>query len=165
MSKIDVSPIFTGHLDTLRNFKTGKRSKSDFIIFFLLPILIAYVFYLFDLNLNILVGDLLKALAIFSAFLFNMLAIVNGALTKKNLVIGSIKEKYAKEIHANISFTIIIGLFIIILLIFQSLTVSTLDYFSFKVNTLLNLSNIFLISLFFLTLIMCLNRIYVLLRN
>ena len=163
MTKIKVGHIIVDHFNTLCRFDTGKRSITDIIVFFIIPLTNAIILVALGGSIMSILGDLLKAIAIFSAFLFNMLAIVNSTLNKESITHDQLKLRYAKEIHANLSFEILLGIVIVVLLLLQSLTVGITN--NLWVQNGIELTNIFLIGVFFLTLLMCLNRVYILLRS
>ncbi len=165
MDKIDVFHIILNHLKTLRNIRTGKTSCSDIFVFFVWPFLFSVTFVFFDISINPIIGDLLKAIAIFSAFLFNMLAIVNSSLNNEKIKADGVKGVYAKEIHTNLSFEILTGIFLVIFLILQSMLIKLSDCdLVFYLRKIVEVINLSLLGVFLLTLIMCLNRVYILLR-
>lgn len=167
MQKINFIHIIVNHLRTLRNFRTNRISITDIILFFITPIFLSFTFVLiWEVSLDEIIGDILKSIAIFSAFLLNMLAIVSNSLDKDKIKNDKYKKIYAKEIHSNLSFEILLGIFSVIFLIAQLLLI---DYQNpsnnlYILKKIIEIINFSLLGIFLLTLIMCLNRIYILLR-
>ncbi|MBF2045428.1 hypothetical protein [Flavobacterium psychrophilum] len=109
-------------------------------------------------------------------FLFNLLAIIYSQIENiktdveklgnndKNKIEREIKNKFINEIHSNISFAIVLSLFLIL-----SLLSITIEIPEFKYKTLVEnifiFINYFLMQLFTLTLLMIINRIYILFKK
>ena len=75
--KIDVRQIIADHAGTLRDYGTGKRSVSDWILFFAFPIVVAGIARWKGLQLRaIAVTGLLTAFAIFTGLLLNLIMTV-----------------------------------------------------------------------------------------
>jgi len=164
--KINIIHIVLDHLKTLRNIRSGKISITDIVVFFIVPLIISYLLVWCQIFSDIITGDLIKAIAIFSAFLFNMLAIVNGALKSDDVDRNRIKKIYAQEIHSNLSFVIIVGIILTLTLISQSMIAGNLtNYKETYYYQIIQGVNYFFIGVFVLTLLMCLNRVYILLKN
>lgn len=165
MDKLNFFHIVINHLKTLRNIRTGKTSWLDIFVFLILPFIISVIIVYFNITLNSIIGDVLKAIAIFSAFLFNMLAIVNSSLNDDRVKNDEIKKIYAKEIHSNLSFEILIGIILVFFLIVQSILIEfTNDNAVIWARRVISIINFSLLGTFLLTLVMCLNRVYILLR-
>lgn len=167
MGKLNIIHIIKNHLKTFRRLGQQKVSKKDIFIFFFLPFLISGLLVYNSISINDIIGDLLKAIAIFSAFLFNMLAIVNGSMDKEKVKSDKIREIYAMEIHSNLSFEILIGIFLVFGLLIQSMILGmSIQYIHiFLMKKLIELINYTLLGIFLLTLIMCLNRVYILIKH
>jgi hypothetical protein len=115
------------------------------------------------------VADLITTVSIIGGFLFNLLAIIYGLMDKLEEEASNniLKKIFAKEIHINISFNILLSLFLLIALIIYSYLGEVvfakiwqkISYYALK-STIY-----FLIILFFLTMLMILNRIYILLKR
>jgi len=98
-------------------------------------------------------------------FLFNLLAIIYGLMDKlkADSKDDPIKMRFVKEIHVNISFNIFLSFLLLLLLIIYSCQpnnncFSITDYiFSFLIY--------FLLILFVLTMLMILNRIYIIMKK
>lgn len=169
MDKINLIHIVSNHLKTLRNINSGKISTWDMFIFFAFPFIVSLGMTINNITIQSIIGDLLKAIAIFSAFLFNMLAIVNNSFDREKVKNNKLKSMYAKEIHTNLSFEILLGVTLVFFLIVQSIVTQmpslpdfyNLDYWLKKIIETINIS---LLGTFLLTLLMCLNRVYILIK-
>ncbi|MEG0188129.1 MAG: hypothetical protein RR447_09105 [Algoriella sp.] len=170
-SRININKIIIAHYKSLSNLNDRKIAINDLIIFILFPILIAIVLIYYNISIKSQVANLITALSILAGFLFNLLAIIHSSLEKirdeirqQNLEENSLKYKFANEIHANISYNILIAILTIVTLVVSGLNIEfnnkTLKYISF---CLLNSICYFLLIHFLLTLIMILNRVYILL--
>lgn len=160
-SKINVISIITDHFKTFRSIRTGKIQKSDFFLFIIFPFFIGIYFILYKCftfksdHINILIASL----SILAGFLFNLLAMVFGFMDKlKENAENDVKKLLVKEIHVNISFSILLSIFCILFLLFCYIDICILK----KLFNILSLS--FCIS-FFLTLLMVLKRIYIIMSK
>lgn len=169
--RISILDIIKAHFRTLRSLNQSVGDKSiywrDIITFFALPIILSYIFYILKLNLNSQVSNLIAIISIFGGFLFNLLAIIYSYIDKINVPTASIiKKKFANEINANISFCILLSIFIVLLLLAYSFFPAShcgilLTYASQLVEYLIY----YLLILFFLTLLMVLSRVFTLLQK
>lgn len=170
-SRIDIRKILKAHFRTLQNINQKGTSFSDIFLFILLPFACSLFLIYFDVTIKNQIANLVTALSILAGFLFNLLAIIHTSLGKiKNRIKSkeeqtkSLKFKFANEIHSNISYNILIALFLITVLVIFGFDIK----FDTKIgsciyNKSLNLICIFLLIHFLLTLLMILNRIYILL--
>ncbi len=166
-SRINIGKIITAHYKTLYSLNSKGVSWRDIIIFIIAPIVISFsLIYFFDVSIKKQVGNLITALSILAGFLFNLLAIIHSSLDKiKNKITDekSLKFIFANEIHTNISYNIIIALFLIIFLVIFAFDITIKNFFCFCIfNTIFNFICISLLIHFILTLFMILNRIYIL---
>jgi hypothetical protein len=137
-----------------------------------LAILITY-FNLFDLRGQ--VANLLTVVGITGGFLINLLALIYNVIdsVRKEYPADAVKTIYAKEIHANISFGIVLSMFCCLLLLIYGLKLPS----SFKswLSTYPQILPItkqviegflyFLLGIFFLTLLMIIKRIFTIMDN
>lgn len=182
--RINVANIIRDHLKTLKRIDTvGKgMSSADFCLFFLLPMFIAGVLVSQDIHLEKHITDLITSISILGGFLFNLLAIVYGLMDKlqadaKKSIDGkpNLKATFVKEIHTNISFNIVASLLILFLLLVLSFmngrNVCVLCINRYCSITILNIVQgltwliYSLLGTFSLTMLMILNRIYILLNK
>jgi hypothetical protein len=117
--KVDVRDIISDHVNTLVNFATGKRSRADLILFFVLPVLVGGGMAAVDVLLKGSTADgLLSALAIFAGLLFNLLILIHGLLRSATDAPRFREEKrLIQEIYANISYAILVSLVAIVVLV------------------------------------------------
>jgi len=119
-SKINIASIVTGHLDTLRDASTGKKSMADGALFGILPLLVASLLLLagHPLKENF-ITILLASYAILTGLLFNLLVLVFDLIRKEGepqnvdevvKLDWRHKQKLLKETFASISFCVLEGI-------------------------------------------------------
>ena len=169
-NRINIGSIIADHFKTLRSLNQNYNFMNwkDIILFIILPLFLAIFVTYKGYNFKQQVGNLIAAIAIFGGFLFNLLAIIYGQIhnikadaeKEKN----ELKEKFVKEIHTNISFCIVLSIFIVL-----SLLLTTIDIPHFQFRQILEnffiVINYYLMTIFVLTLMMVLNRVYILLKK
>ncbi len=166
LSRINCFKIIRNHFLTLR--KLGQESKTiywqDFILFILIPFSISIVLSVLKIGFKSQITNLIAAISILGGFLFNLLAIIYNSMEnlKKDATENEIKKIYTKEIHSNISYNILVAIFCIILLLVYNVKLPVFKFYEIIVGLILFL-NYYLLLTFFLTLLMVLNRIYILL--
>jgi hypothetical protein len=161
-SKIDIARIIRDHVATFQDDATGRRMKSDYFLFFGLPLVLA-LFLLFILRLSLdqgAVGILVTSLSIFAALLFNLLLLIYDVVRKVGSGTGELKQRFLSQIYSNISFAILISLLSIIVLLGAYFG---LNGSCFALAT--SFAVYYLVSLFVLTLFMILKRVHVLLSR
>lgn len=163
ISKINVTNIFKDHISTLKDYHTGKYLKSDFILFFAVPLVVAILVFIFLGEISdTAVVVLATSLSIFAALLFNLLLLVYDSIRKEEK--QSIEDKprllLLKQIFYNISFGILISVLTIILLILFSQNL----YFCI-LQKIISFLAYYLITLFILTLLMILKRTHILISG
>jgi len=168
MNRINFIPIIKGHLKTLRSLNQTKKGIYwvDGLVFFVIPMLISWYLAYLNISLKDIAGDLIKAIAIFAAFLFNLLAIIYNTIKelRQDSTISEIRKIYVDEIHSNISFNILTAVFLILFLVSYKLTKG--EELLFKLAEGFQLWVVyFLMMLFILTLLMNLRRIYILMNT
>ncbi len=166
--RINITDIIREHLKTLRSLNQTSKGIyfPDLVLFFLLPIFISLWLTYKHIDLTEQISNIIAAIAILGGFLFNLLAIIYGAMDKLKVdaTNNKIKKKFIKEIHSNISFCILLSIFSTVCLILYSYKLPDYCIYIFIKNGLLFI-NYFLLLLFLLTLLMVLNRVYVLLKK
>lgn len=170
LERINIFGIIIDHLGTLRSL--NQRSKyinwKDAILFFAFPMIISIMLTCKGFNFNEQLGNLIAAVAIFGGFLFNLLAIIysqmdnikKDAINEKN----ELKQKFVREIHVNISFCIVLSIFIILTLLSSTVDIPNWEYKRVIENAITGI-NYFLLVLFLLSLTMVINRVYILLNK
>lgn len=171
MNKIDIRTIFTDHLSTLVDFRSGKKSSQDYVLFFLVPLFVsACLWFLGGIKVDVLNG-ILAAFSIFGGFLLNLLAVVytvgQAVLSRSQVgdALLNVRRTFLKQVLANISFAIISSIvavvicFAAILLLGSSTLGKNATYTHPFVTVLLG----YVICNFLLTLLMIVGRVYQLL--
>jgi hypothetical protein len=164
-SKINVIRIVRDHIRTLRDYGTARLSFGDLTLFFVIPLIVAAVMSWLGKTLSIdTINVLIQAFAILVGLLLNLLVLIFTAI-RREAVIGAdpnqkleqqTKITILKETFANLSYSVLVGLIIALLLLLalrhNSLIVRTATFF------------IYAGSLHFvLTLLMVLKRVHSLL--
>jgi len=173
--KINVFKIVSLHLKTLKSCVTNKPSLKDWLTFFVLPVSLSSSFVYYDVPLSKeSISLFITILSILGGFSFNLLAIIFGYHDKIERSIkneNSIKWTYIKEIHSNISFSILNSFLCIAFLLLCKLDFKwanvTVDVLSRIYNLnyaviIVNFSTFFLIIFYVITLLMILKRISIL---
>ncbi len=118
LRKIDVIPILRDHIQTLRDYTTGKLSYSDILLFFFLPLVLAGFGAWEKVQLRaVAVTGVLTASSLFVALLLNLLVMV---LTYLRTTQGDpsdqsprLRKTFLREIATNLSFSILVALAIV----------------------------------------------------
>ncbi|AZB33769.1 hypothetical protein [Chryseobacterium bernardetii] len=167
LSRINIYKIIKAHYKSLSSLNGNGISFPDIILFIIVPSTISVCLTYKNISIQPQISSLTTALSILAGFLFNLLAIIQNALTKikddvKNQILdsNSLKVRFANEIHANISYNILIAIITFVILVIYGLNLGLINQ---PLNILLNSICYFLLIHFFLTLLMILNRIYILL--
>lgn len=175
--RINFYKIIRDHLHTLRRIDTDRNEMAfwDFILFIFGPLIVAIVLAYFQVSIASHITDLITAVSIIGGFLFNLLAIIYGLMDKLTTdsqastpesEIGKLKRLFVKELHINISFNILISLFLLVsLLLYSYLPDEQCNLWIIAIHWTLTVLTYFLTILFFLTMLMILNRIYILLKK
>jgi hypothetical protein len=170
MDKINIFPLILGHINTLRDNSTGKRSVQDIAVFFGLPLLLSFIAFYFRWTLSVeALNGILASFAIFATLLLNLLILVYtfstdtvhpNALTK-------IRGTIVRELHENLAYAVLISIGIVFyaLVVIAGLKIPEGSaaaphagrYTSFFLN--------YLIANFALTLLMILKRIHKMLSD
>ena len=184
-TKISIVDIVTDHISTLRDGRTGKIYIPDIILFFILPAIVSGVMAYLGISLSDnLVNALITSFSIFSALLFNLLLLVYDISGKKSeqikgsdqskitdpLEIKRIgqKNKLLREIYVNVSFSILVSIICVVILLTYFLKPTTCEFWVINLCLLKPLFTFvvyFLAVQFILTLFMVLKRIYKLLAK
>lgn len=168
--RVNIFKIISDHFLTLR--KLDSESKyiywKDLLLFIVFPLLIGVYLAYKGFSITPYIGNLIAAISIFGGFLFNLLAIIYSQIDKIKTDAekedNKLKKRFVKEIHVNISYAIVLSLIIVLLLIACSANFSEFKYDWFFVKILFGLTYFLLIK-FLLTLLMVLNRVYLLLKK
>lgn len=168
LARIDVYKIIKDHFGTLTAIGSSNKKMSgpDFLLFIAMPAIISALLAFKGFTFENQVGNLISTVSIFGGFLFNLLAIIYSQMDKlsKDATGDKVKVRFIDEIHINISFCIILSILLVILLL-----LSTIDY-SWLPSCVLFAkigwwACFFVMFLFLLTLLMVVNRVYILLNR
>lgn len=154
--KLDVRDIVVDHVATLKDARTGRRSRADIVAFFALPILIAGGLIWAGLRLDSTeIAILITALSIFAALLLNLLLLIHSIITGMGTGAETLRRRnLLQELYANISYAILISVVAITLLLIDAVASNSLVRFVVSVLVY------FLVSNFLLTLFLVLKRIH-----
>lgn len=116
-SKINVLGIIKEHFSTLVNANTGRPGPEDWILFFLIPILLAallgFTRTVIDKDLS---NTIITILSIFVGLLINVIVLLFD-LVQRNEEKHQVKNLILRETLTNISYTILISLATIVIAI------------------------------------------------
>lgn len=170
LDRINILKIIQDHLGTMRSLnQTSNRIYwKDFLLFFIFPIIVSTLLVWKGYSFKEQLGNLIAAISIFGGFLFNLLAIIYSQMEniKKDAKTedNNLKTRFINEIHINISFCIVLSIFIVLSLLLTTIDVPDFKFFEI-IEKVVNGLNYFLMILFLLTLTMILNRVYILLKK
>ena len=126
LTKINVVRIVRDHLNTLRDYRTGKLDRGDFVLFYICPIIFGAGLCLWPKLLDAtLINVLIQAFAILVGLLLNLLVLIFTAIRRESQrtsdpnesLKSETKIKILWETFANLSYSVLIGLIIALLLL------------------------------------------------
>ncbi len=174
MSKINLWWIIREHLNTLVDYRQNRISVGDVALFVVFPFVLGGGVAYFGLNLKTeVLNGLMAAFSIFAGLLLNLLVLVF-SFTQSNTAQTSgptkaytaIRRTILREIHANISFSIVMALAMVVVVL---ISLWGLKYTEGAKPGATNWLETFLITVlasnFVLTLMMVLKRMYILISN
>lgn len=153
--KINVLKIIDSHFDTLKNDNSKKTELDDYFTFLILPAIVASVLVWFDIYLNKdAVNMIITALSIFVGLLINVIVLIFDMVKRD----AKLKNSILKQLLSNIAFTIVLSIISILF---------TLGTFvdSLYIKEISNWLVYFFLSVFLLTILMVLKRMYILFTN
>lgn len=165
--KIDIRDIIKNHIKTLYDYSTSKISIIDISVFFILPLLLSvllvFLFYYknteidFIKKLDTTINTTVTVYSIFTGLLLNLLVLVFDIKSRTTLT--SKTKAILKETFHNISYSIVISIFALIIALFLKISITEICY-GISISHLL-LGVLFYLSINFgLTLLMILKRVY-----
>ena len=167
LDKVNITKILRDHLGTFKDYSTGRCRPIDYLLFFLVPLIVAAVFVKFFGALPAsLIGVIVTSLSIFTALLLNLLLLAYN-ITRSSKPpcdehIHQMREKLFHEIFSNIAFAVLVALVIVVsVLCFGVMS----DCASLLAIEILSFVVYYLGTLFLLTMLMLLKRVYSLLSN
>jgi len=157
LKKINIIGIISNHLKTLYNENTGKLGLDDFVTFLLIPLIITVGLLFFDIRLtDSAITIIITTLSILVGLLFNVIVIIFDIIKRDNT--KKLKNRILNELLTNISFSIILSILIIL--------VTLITYFTNKWICIISTGLVyFLLSIYFMTVLMILKRMYTLFIN
>ena len=165
--KVNIAKIVRDHLGTLKDNSTGRYRKFDLFLFFLVPLFVAAAFLkLYGALPASLIGVIVTSLSIFTALLLNLLLlaynITRNSMSPRDEHIHKMREKLFHEIFSNIAFAVLVALVIVVFVLFFGVMSDRASLLAFNK---LSFVIYYLGTLFFLTMLMLLKRVYSLLSN
>lgn len=157
--KFDITEVVIDHLSTLRDYRNGKISVMDITITFLAPLIVSILAVpFFGMTYHSQEGNIIIALSVFAALLFNLMILI---LDKKKNT-SDIEQDQLNEIYYNISYSILVALFDIALLLLLSIINKSSILI---VLCAIRLLSLFLLLNFFLTMLLILKRMHKVIKN
>lgn len=180
-NKINIRGILSGHIDTLKDATTGKKSIIDLCVFFGLPLLSATIFLLCESNLSKEIASLLVNFgSIFTALLLSVLVLVydqSNKLKEKNSqdILFSVRKDLLDELYYNISYAVIVSIVLVLSCLIHTILFDKTSTFNIgKINYQLSINYgvyiftpliVFLTTNVILTIIMVVKRMHTLLTT
>jgi hypothetical protein len=162
--KINVLSILFHHIQTIKHETSGRASQSDLLIFIYLPVVIALIPIMSELELKVeTVNLLITVLSILIGLLLNVLVLLYDLINRNGAI--PLKRKLLKEVLHNITFAILLSLTSILFLLASLFLFSRNLFGFFDLESFVDyLIYLFLLE-FLVTLLMILKRIHVLLLS
>jgi len=110
LSKVDVTPIVRGHLDTLVNARTGKPTFAERMFFFGLPLILGLALCVLRFAFRLdAVNGFLNSFAILTGLLLNLLVLVFSlsATAERSQVV---RRQILKEVFTNVCYCILLAI-------------------------------------------------------
>lgn len=115
--KIDVTIILRDHFKTIVNDNTGKPDPRDWIVFGLLPVLLPAVILYFKIFIaSQFVSGIISGLSIYVGLSLNLIVLLFDSSQRDSN--SFFKKEFAKELIANVCFSIILSIVSIIVALF-----------------------------------------------
>lgn len=151
--KLDFSRIIKDHIKTIINDNTGKPDGRDWFFFVLLPIIVStfLVRYRIFLDSNY-INAIISGLSIYVGLSLNLVVLLFEIVQKENTT--DLKLSFAKDVIANISFTVILS---ILTIVFSLLTQIDINHY-YKCIT--NWITYFLVSEMLISVLLLVRNMY-----
>jgi amino acid permease len=165
-SKFSISDILRDELHTLRDFSSGKVSKTDIFLNLVLPGILSLSFVWFNRMISGgMINSILTAFSVFAALLLNLMLLVYTIVTRENSksensAKDELKLMLLKETYTNIQFAVLMSVFIIICLLLI-LFLPTNAY----IENLFSLLIYYFIFVFIFTILMVLKRTHIIMKR
>ncbi|MDR3625484.1 MAG: hypothetical protein P4L45_01545 [Ignavibacteriaceae bacterium] len=155
--KINITQIINDHIETLVNDNKKRPGLDDCITFLLLPIFISTLLLFLKVYLDVnVINIIITALAILLGLLFNVIIILFDIIKRDST--KKIKNNILEQLISNISFAILLSIFAIIMVLCTFIN-------NCFIRLVIHWYIYFILSLFLLTVLMILKRIYTLFKN
>jgi hypothetical protein len=180
-SKINIFGVINGHMSTLIDAKTSKKSLPDITTFYLLPLALAAFGIYFEIDFSKEATNLLvTAGALFTGLLLNLLILVYDQKSKLDPVNSDLpnwsevqlRHRVLKELYYNISYSTFISVMIVVIAIVHLFIINKVIKIPAPISISIDLSSIttspFLMFIginLVLTILMIIKRIYTLLSS
>ncbi|MBN1315169.1 MAG: hypothetical protein JXA42_06870 [Anaerolineales bacterium] len=166
MSRFSIINIIKDHLKTLCNFKSGKTNWFDVIVSLIVPIILAIIVVCTNLIRldNQAIDILVTSLSIFAALLFNLLLLIYDIVSRGTNNQRPLVPKFLGEIYSNVSFSILLSVLAVILLMGAYFVLKIPTNLSF-IGKLIDVAVFSLIGQFLFVLLMILKRIHAVLKH
>ncbi|WKW45924.1 hypothetical protein P3875_09050 [Myroides sp. JBRI-B21084] len=174
LSRINIFKIIVDHFNTLKVYKSESKyiSFRDFLLFIGFPALFASFLSIKNYTFESQLSNLIAGISIFGGFLFNLLAIIYSQLENiennnnniEDKALLELKKQFVDEIHINISFCIVLSIIIVLTLLMTTIDFSCFLYSTVITKIIVGL-NYYLLLLFLFSLLMVINRVYILLKR
>lgn len=166
IDKINILDIVRNHFSTFRSFSSQRSKPADFLLFLLVPLLVAASLVLGGATMpTSAIAIVATALAVFASLFFSLLILVvdlairNERPDRQSGRKGRIEGRLIQELHANVAFAILVSVAALI-----SLAGLSLDGGLPGRRLLIGIA-FYLCTQFFLTLLMILKRAAALIGN
>jgi hypothetical protein len=165
--KINVLPIITAHILTLRNYATGRMSFLDIMVFFGFPLSVAALAGLYHFKVHaIALNALVSSFSLFATILLSLLVMVFSFIqsTEKSGIDPylSQRRKLLREISANICSTVLLSVAIVVV------SIVALAFMETEADAVGNYTMVALVAAFItfiLNILMIVKRMYLLMEN
>lgn len=164
LEKINIICIIKDHVNTLKNDNSNKADFKDYLLFLMIPIWVPFLLIgVFNLYMSKdFINILITILSIFVGLLLNVMVVIFDIIKKYE---KDAKFRLIKESYSNISFAILLSIVTIIPLV---ICYTENPKNSVLIKVLLIASNglsYYLLTLFFITLLMIVRRIHIILSD
>ena len=165
LDKVNVAAIVRDHLATLRNHPSRAYRFSDFLLFFVLPLALGLgiVWINGPLPSN-LIGVVVTSLSIFTGLLLNLLLLAYNVARNSTPPSGEriveLRESLFQEIFSNIAFAVLVALVSVVC----TLAIGIMEGCNLAKGAL-SFVVYYFGTMFLLTMLMLLKRVYMLLTN
>jgi hypothetical protein len=167
LARINLFDVVATHIRTFHKFNQTSIYVGDLLLFFGLPAVAGLpLAYYFSCRLYEEASNLLSAASIIGGFLFSLLAMTSQLIdkVKSEPNTGHVRKLFAKEIHANVAFGIVSSLSCVVCLVVYRFGGEPIEHI-LSAQTIMAWFTYFNLLAFFLTLLMIVNRLFIILNS